>query len=551
MGREARARHGLCGDRVFMRATATKGKSQPPRADAPRSADDERKERDLERLAHDERYQMLFTESPWPNLVCDRETLRIVDANGACLRLYGYARAELLALTLYDLDGDRERLRKSFQTVAEDFVELGEWTHRTRKNARVEVELFAHRLEAPRPAYLIVVRDVTEARRLTEQLVQSQKMEAIGRLSGGIAHDFNNMLTAIFAYVELCLAPGADPRSFRADIEAIKSAAERASALTRQLLAFSRKQVMRTRAVELNAAITDVEKMLRRVIGEDIEFVTALDPQLGTVMADPSQVVQVILNLAVNARDAMPQGGKLTVETRNVEIDVAHGRELGGLAAGSYICMSMTDTGTGMDAATKQHVFEPFFTTKPVGKGTGLGLSTVFGIVKQTGGGIEIDSRPGQGSTFRIYLPRMEGVTATAKVAGLPPPIRGSGTLLLVEDDEQVRGALLRLLTERGFNVIPVCGMPEALALIDGEHEPIELMVTDLVMPGGDGVTLAKEARTRLPGLRVLFMSGYTEHAFLDDLVEPDSNFMAKPFVGSDLDSALRSLVGQKESETH
>ena len=194
-----------------MRATATKGKSQPPRADAPRSADDERKERDLERLAHDERYQMLFTESPWPNLVCDRETLRIVDANGACLRLYGYARAELLALTLYDLDGDRERLRKSFQTVAEDFVELGEWTHRTRKNARVEVELFAHRLEAPRPAYLIVVRDVTEARRLTEQLVQSQKMEAIGRLSGGIAHDFNNMLTAIFAYVELCLAPGADP----------------------------------------------------------------------------------------------------------------------------------------------------------------------------------------------------------------------------------------------------------------------------------------------------------------------------------------------------
>jgi len=504
----------------------------------------ERRERNVERLAHDERYQMLFTDSPWPNLICDRETLRIVDANLACLRLYGYTREELVALTVYDLDGDRERLHRALEAVATDFVELGEWTHRAKNEARIEVELFAHRLKAVPPTYLVVIRDVTEARRLTEQLVQSQKMEAIGRLSGGIAHDFNNMLTAIFAYVELCLAPDADPDGFRSDLEAIKSAAERASALTRQLLAFSRKQVMRMRAVELNSAVIEIEKMLRHVIGEDIEFVTSLDPALGAVRADPTQMAQVILNLAVNARDAMPLGGRLNVETRNVELDVADARELGDLAAGSYVCVSMTDTGSGMDERTRQHIFEPFFSTKPIGKGTGLGLSTVFGIVKQTGGGIVVESRPGCGSTFRIYFPRIAERAVKTSTPAPPAPLRGSGTLLLVEDDEQVRDALRRLLADRGFRVVAVCGMAEALAFLDGEHPPIQVMVTDLVMPGGDGVTLAKEARTRLPGLRVLFMSGYTEHAVLDDLMRPGSNFMAKPFIGSELDAALRALIG-------
>jgi two-component system cell cycle sensor histidine kinase/response regulator CckA len=504
----------------------------------------ERRERDLERIAHDERYQMLFMVSPWPNLICDRETLRIVDANLACLRLYGYTREELMALTVYDLDGDRDRLHGAFEAVVTDFVELGEWTHHTKNGAHVEVELFAHRLESSTPTYLVVVREVTEARRLTEQLVQSQKMEAIGRLSGGIAHDFNNMLTAIFAYVELCLAPDADPRGFRADLEAIKSAAERASALTRQLLAFSRKQVMRMRALELNSSVTEIEKMLRHVIGEDIDFVTSLDPALGAVRADPTQMAQVVLNLAVNARDAMPLGGRLTVETRNVELDVAQARDLGDLAAGSYVCVSMSDTGSGMDERTRHHIFEPFFSTKPVGKGTGLGLSTVFGIVKQTGGGIAVESRPGHGSTFRIYLPRiLEHAGPTSKA--IPPArIRGSGTLLLVEDDELVRDAMSRLLVERGFRVVAVCGLAEALAFLDGDHPPIQLMVTDLVMPGGDGVSLAKEARARLPGLRVLFMSGYTEHAVLDDLLKPGSNFIAKPFIGAELDAALRALLG-------
>jgi len=504
----------------------------------------ERRERNVERLAHDERYQTLFTESPWPNLVCQRDTLRIVDANLACLRLYGYTREELVALTLYDLDGDRERLRRSFEAVATDFVELGEWTQHAKDDADIEVELFAHSLKAVPPTYLVLVRDVTEARRLTEQLVQSQKMEAIGRLSGGIAHDFNNMLTAIFAYVELCLAPEADPEGFHADLLAIKSAAERASALTRQLLAFSRKQVMRMRPLELNASVVEIEKMLRHVIGEDIEFVTTLEPGLGAVRADPTQMAQVILNLAVNARDAMPLGGRLTVETRNVELDAFRARELGDLVAGPYVCVSATDTGSGMDEQTRQHIFEPFFTTKPIGKGTGLGLSTVFGIVKQSGGGIAVESRLGQGSTFRIYLPR---ITERAAPASMPAPraaVRGSGTLLLVEDDEQVRDALCRLLADRGFRVVAVCGMPEAIAFLDGEHPPIQAMVTDLVMPGGDGVTLAKEARARLPGLRVLFMSGYTEHAVLDDLMRPGSSFMAKPFIGAELDAALRGLLG-------
>jgi PAS domain S-box-containing protein len=503
----------------------------------------ERRKREVEQLAHDERYQLLFTDSPWPNLVCDRQTLRIVDANTACLRLYGYSREELLALTLYDLDGDRERLGKSFESVAADFVELGAWTHRTKTKAVVEVELLAHRLEAPHPAYLVVVRDVTEARRLNEQLVQSQKMEAIGRLSGGIAHDFNNMLTAIFAYAELCLSKDAEPKRFREDVLAIKSAAERASTLTNQLLAFSRKQLVRTRPVALNSAVVEIEKMLRHVIGEDIEFATILEPALGAVRADPSQVAQVILNLAVNARDAMPLGGCLTIETKNVEIDASFGRRLGDLPKGSYVCLSMADTGSGMDDATKQRIFEPFFTTKPAGKGTGLGMSTVFGIVKQSGGGISIDSSLGNGSTISIYLPRVDGICATEKGARPATPIHGSGGLLLVEDDPLVRMALLQLLTDRGFRVVPVCGKVEALAFLDSEHAQIELMVTDVVMQGGDGVSLAREARLRLPGLRVLFMSGYSEHAILEDLQQPDTHFMAKPFLGTDLDAALRALI--------
>jgi two-component system cell cycle sensor histidine kinase/response regulator CckA len=518
---------------MAMHAAATRRRSAHP-ADGLR----------MERLAHDERYQILFTESPWPHLVCDQDTLRIVDANRACLRLYGYSRVELLALTLYDLDGDRERLRTSFDSVAGEFVELGDWTHRTKARARVEVELLAHRLKAPVPAYLVVIRDVTESRRLTEQLVQSQKMEAIGRLSGGIAHDFNNMLTAIFAYVELCLAPNADPRCLRADLEAIRSATERASALTHLLLAFSRKQVMRTRAVALNSAVADIEKMLRHVIGEDVELVTELDPALGVVMADPTHVAQVILNLVVNARDAMPLGGRLTIRTQNVEVDAARGRELGNLPAGSYACLSMTDSGTGMDEATKKHIFEPFFTTKPVGKGTGLGLSTVFGIVKQTGGAVSVDSLPGRGSTFRIYLPRIEGAVAVERDAGLPPQVLGSGTLLLVEDDDHVRAALRRLLTDRGFEVTAVSCKAEALAFLDGDHAKVALMVTDVVMPGGDGVSLAEEARARIPGLPVLFMSGHTNHAVLDDLPQPGTHFMAKPFVAADLDAALRALIG-------
>ncbi len=504
----------------------------------------ERQERDSERLAHDERYQLLFTDSPSPKLVCDRQTLRILDANDATLRLYGYSREELLALTLYDLDGDRERLRKSFESVADDYVELGEWTHETKTKTHVEVKLLAHRLKASQPAFLVVIQDVTEARRLTEQLVQSQKMEAIGRLSGGIAHDFNNMLTAIFAHVELCLESGAAHGPLREDLEAIRSAAERAFALTNQLLAFSRKQVMRTRPVDLGAAVTEIEKMLRHVIGEDVELVTVLEPGLGAVRADPSHIVQVILNLAVNARDAMPLGGRLTIETQNVVLDAFHAKALGELPDGSYVRLTITDTGLGMDDVTKHRIFEPFFTTKPVGKGTGLGLSTVFGIVKQSGGAISVDSSPGKGATFRIYLPQIDAAVPVATDTRAPTSVRGAGRLLLVEDDVQVQRAMLRLLEARGFDAIAVSSKAEALSFLAGEHDPIALMITDVVMPGGDGVSLAKEARMKMPGLRVLFMSGYTEHAMLEDLQQPGTLFMAKPFLGNELDRALKALLG-------
>ena len=378
-------------------------------------------------------------------------------------------------------------------------------------------------------------RDVTDRRNLEQQVLLAQKMEAIGRLAGGVAHDFNNILTAIGGYADLLLAdlPPNDKR--RHDIEEIHQATERAASLTQQLLAFSRRQVLQPKVLDLNTLVTNIEKMLRRLIGEDILFATVLHPRAGNVRADPGQLEQVIVNLAVNARDAMPNGGRLTIETRNVELDESYAAEHPGVTAGQYVLLAVTDTGAGMDEATKARIFEPFFTTKVRGKGTGLGLATVYGIVQQTGGHIWPYSEPGKGTTMRVYLPRANAPadpvehpdTDSTAVPG------GTETILLVEDEAPVRTVTRQLLERNGYTVLEAADGPTALSMLDGNGAGthVDLLLTDVVMPGMSGRELAEHLRKSRPKLRVLFMSGYTDDAVVrHGMLEPGLAYLEKPF---------------------
>src|SRR6266508_144370 len=376
-------------------------------------------------------------------------------------------------------------------------------------------------------------RDVTERRSLQEQVIQAQKMEAVGRLAGGVAHDFNNILTAIGGYTDLLradLAPD-DPR--RQDVDEIHRAAARAAALTQQLLAFSRRQVMQPKVLDLNALVLDIEKLLRRLIGEDILLASVLDRQLGHVRADPGQLQQVILNLAVNARDAMPGGGRLTIETRNVDLHEQYADEHRAVIPGRYVLLAVRDTGAGMDAETQAHLFEPFFTTKGLGKGTGLGLATVYGIVKQSGGHIWVDSELGHGTTFKIYLPRVDEPAEPLEEPSSAPParLRGTERILLVEDEAAVRAVTRQLLQRNGYDVIEAPEGTAALALLQAGAVTVDLLLTDVVMPGMGGRELAQRVVPRYPGLRVLFMSGYTDDAVVrHSILEDGVNYLQKPF---------------------
>jgi len=380
-------------------------------------------------------------------------------------------------------------------------------------------------------------RDVTDRRILEEQIMLSQKMEAIGRLAGGVAHDFNNILTAIGGYADLLMADFAPDDKRRGDIEEIHRATQRAASLTQQLLAFSRRQVMQPKVISLNALIPDIEKMLRRLIGEDILFATVLHPRVGNVRADPGQLEQVIVNLAVNARDAMPapNGGRLTIETRNVELDELYAADHPGVTPGRYVMLAVTDTGVGMDEETKSRIFEPFFTTKARGKGSGLGLATVYGIVRQTGGHIWPYSEPGTGTTMRVYLPRVDDPADPIEHSSEAPPesLRGSETILLVEDEAPVRSVTRQLLERNGYTVLEAADGRTALSLINGEQDRVhvDLLLTDVIMPGMSGRELADQMKARRPQLRVLFMSGYTDDAVVrHGMLEPGLAYLEKPF---------------------
>jgi PAS domain S-box-containing protein len=493
-------------------------------------------------------YRVLFESDPNPLLAYDLDTLGLLAVNEAAVRQYGYTREEFLAMTLQDihLPQDVPALRDVVAKGETGFRNRGEWRHRKKDGTIIDVEITRNTLTlAGRPAALAMAHDVTKRKSVETQLLQAQKMEAVGRLAGGIAHDFNNLLTVILGSSDLLLEGLRVDHQSRADLEDIQKAGQRAAALTRQLLAFSRQQVLAPQVLDLNALIADLEKMLRRLIGEDIEFRTVLAPDLGAVRADPGQLEQVIMNLAVNARDAMPHGGKLTVETINADLDDAYAQAHVPLVAGRYAMLAVSDTGIGMDTQVKAHIFEPFFTTKEKGKGTGLGLATVYGIVKQTDGYIWVYSEPGQGTSFKIYLPHVAAAPEPPAPKPLvPASLAGSETVLLAEDEEAVRNFTRRVLAAHGYTVLTAADGQEALHLAEQHAGPIHLLLTDVVMPNMGGRELAERLVAARHDTKVLYLSGYTDDAIVHHgVLEPGIAFLQKPFTLQGLARKLREVL--------
>jgi len=486
-----------------------------------------------------------------PYGICRCDTLGILqDANPALVAMFGYASAaELAGRHLGSLYADAQQW---FQT-ADYFHARKEFNNLTTECVRKDGAAIVARISGRSipngqdgGTFEIFMEDVTETRTLEMQLRQAQKMEAIGRLAGGIAHDFNNLLMVISGYSEFLLERlGPDPQ-LRGPAQEISNATQRATSLTRQLLAFSRKQMLAPKVLDLNEVVAENLKMLTRMIGEDIDLVMVPGPALGAVRADPGQIDQVIMNLAVNGRDAMPQGGKLTIETANVTLDENFARTHTPLPAGDYIMLAISDTGVGMDNETQSHIFEPFFTTKG-SKGTGLGLSTVYGIVKQSGGFIFVDSQPQRGTAFRAYFPRVDGredAAAAQDALGFPRAEHGQEAILLVEDETNLRRLARQYLETQGYKILEAEDGAAALQIVDGHQGAIDLLLTDVIMPGMNGRELAARITKLLPDVRVLYMSGYTENAVgLDGTLDAGINLLQKPFSLPALKDRVREVL--------
>ena len=496
-----------------------------------------------------------------------RDVITIIDRDGMITytspsfeRTTGYRPEDLIGVSAFhhvhpdDVAGLRARLDESLTGKPENTPITFRYLHRN-GSWRFFEAVGSNRLHDPATKGIVLnSRDVTERllaeesiQKLQEQLRQSQKLEAIGLLAGGVAHDFNNLLTAILGYTELLAAEAGAGSPLAEPIEEIRKAGERAVSLTRQLLAFSRKQVLEPRVLDVNALLENLDRMLRQLIGGDIELVTFLDSGIGRVRADAGQIEQVVMNLTVNARDAMPDGGTITIETRRVELDRAF---LGERAVegppGAYVMISVTDTGVGMSAATKSRIFEPFFTTKSMGHGTGLGLATVYGIVKQSGGYIWVYSEPGLGATFKIYLPQILGETEEpARRASVRVPLLGgSETILLVENDDSVRALALKILESCGYTVLPARRGSEALELARRHAARIHLLLSDVIMPGMGGSELAAQLALLRPEARYLFMSGYANDAISRrGILEPGRKVLHKPFTVAELALAVREAL--------
>jgi two-component system, cell cycle sensor histidine kinase and response regulator CckA len=488
-----------------------------------------------------DRCRSLFDAAPNPMWVYDVGTLAFLAVNFAAVERYGYSPDEFLRMTVSDLHADDDR--PAIPADAADRYD-GFCRHRTKDGRLLEVEVKASPVVwEGRPAGLVlVVDDVTERKQLEDQLRHAQRMEAIGQFAGAIAHDFNNLLTAIQGYASLLLDRLPEDDEGRADVTEIARAGQRAAALTHQLLAFSRKQMLATRVLHLGDVLRELVPMLQRLIGEPIELTTKMT-DTGNVRADAGQLQQVLMNLVVNARDAMRDGGKLTIEIRDAVVDEEDARHHPPLQPGSYVGLFVTDTGHGMDAATRDRVFEPFFTTKSKGEGTGLGLSTVYGIVKQSGGYTWVDSEPGRGATFNIYLPRTD-----EPVEAPPPPpasggeLRGTETILLVEDEGSVREFAEKVLRQYGYAVHGTDDPRRAAAMARGSRRTIHLLLTDVVLPEMSGCALAAQVLQNHPEARVLYMSGYNDES-IAEAADPGTKFLQKPFTPVTLAQKVRETL--------
>ena len=493
----------------------------------------------------DKRFRLLFQDHPQPMWVIDANERKFLEVNAAAGALYGYSPEEFRALSWTDVLVAEDTRRLTAQLRKPDRPSTTVWRHRTKAGNFIDVEMAVHEISyGGRTAYLAVLMDITGRRRLEEQLRQSQKMEAVGMLAGGVAHDFNNLLTIITGYSQLILNSlgASDPN--RHSAEQIMKAGERAAALTRQLLAFSRRQVLQPQVLELNKLVTGMSAMLRRLIGEDIDLRLILPAAVGRVNADPGQMEQVLMNLVVNARDAMPAGGTLTIETANVQLDRNSAGRHVAVRPGPYVLLAVSDSGVGMDEATQAHLFEPFFTTKSQGKGTGLGLSTVFGIVKQSGGSVQVYSELGKGTSVKVYLPRI-GQPAAAGPGGSSRPVaRGTETILVVEDDEMVRHLVRDALERDGYKVLEAAGPLEARSTAESYRGAIHLLITDVVMPKLSGRELAGQLGRRRPQMKILYISGYADGAVVTSgVLEKGVAFLQKPFTPAALTAKVREVI--------
>ncbi len=493
----------------------------------------------------DKKFRLLFEEHPQPMWIFDPRSEGILEANAAAAALYEFSPEEFRSLKLADLLGEEESHRFLEELRNPGRPASSVWRQRTKSGRAIDVEMAIHEIDyLGRKGNLAVLMDITGRKQLEDQLRQAQKMEAVGMLAGGVAHDFNNLLTIISGYSQLIannLPPG-DPN--RQSAEQIMKAGDRAAALTRQLLAFSRRQVLQPKVLELNQLVNSLGAMLQRLIGEDVDLRLALQVDLGRVSADPGQLEQVLMNLAVNARDAMPKGGILTVETANVDLDESYASRHIGVKPGPYVLLAVSDNGTGMDEDTRARLFEPFFTTKGSGKGTGLGLSTVFGIIKQSGGSVEVYSEPGRGTSVKVYLPRIDQPAAKEPEQARRKTARGTETILLVEDDEMVRTLVRETLVREGYRVLEASDPIEARDVSDAYKGQIQLLITDVIMPKVSGRALAEQMAAIRPDMKVLYMSGYTDNAVVaTGILQKEVPFLQKPFTPAALTEKVREVL--------
>ena len=494
------------------------------------------------------RYRLLFENNPQPMWVYDQNTLAFLTVNDTAIRSYGYAREEFLRMTLKDIrpEEDVPKLLEATAVPTAEFHQEGPWRHRKKNGEIISVEIAEHPLLFDgHHACLVMATDITERLKLEEQFRQAQRMESIGRLAGGVAHDFNNLLTVINGYTEMLLSSRAAGDPANEELREIRTAGERAADLTRQLLAFSRQQVIQFSVVDINAVVSGIETFLRRLIGEDVDLIIRLASDLGAVQADPGQLQQIIMNLAVNSRDAMPDGGTLVIETSNIVLGEAYHTEHRQVPPGPYVMLAVTDTGEGMSPEVRARIFEPFYTTKELGKGTGLGLATVYGMVKHAGGWIWVYSEPKRGTTFKVYFPQ----TDQAVSIGAPAPparLEGNETIVVVEDQAEVRALAVAGLAHYGYVAYGFSTGKEVFAFCEDFAGSIDVLVTDVIMPDMNGREVARKVAELRPEARILFVSGYTTNVIVHGgVLDRGVEYLQKPFTPDTLARKIREVLAR------